>query len=113
MSKVTPGLAKKKNSIEIRIYMTFNELVDAQKQFSELAGHFLLKGEVIFYIPKQNILTVQSHPEKKFPNLPIFNYFTACYVCLIRYTYTTYNLLALKLQSVRYTYTTCLQALKL
>ena len=82
MSKVTPGPAKKKNFMEIRIYMTFDELVDAQKQFSELAGHFLVKGEVIFYILIQNILTVQSHPEKKFPNLPIFNYFTACYVCL-------------------------------
>ena len=82
MSKVTPGPAKKKNFTEIRIYITFDELVDAQKQFSELAGHFLVKGEVIFYILIQNILTVQSHPEKKFPNLPIFNYFTACYVCL-------------------------------
>ena len=48
--------------MEIRIYMTFDELVDAQKQFSELAGHFLLKGEVIFYILIQNILT----PKKNF-----------------------------------------------
>ena len=31
----------------------------------------------------------------------------------IRYTYTTYNLLPLRLQSVHYTYTTYFQALKL
>ena len=36
--------------MEIGIYIIFGELVHAQKQFVELAGHFVVKGEVIFYI---------------------------------------------------------------
>ena len=31
---------------------------------------------------KEKFLTVQSHPENKFPNSPIFNDFTACHVCV-------------------------------
>ena len=34
--------------MEIEIYMIFKELVHAQKQFVELAGHFVVRGEVIF-----------------------------------------------------------------
>ena len=77
MSKVTPRLVKRKNLREIEIYMIFYELVHTQKQFVELAGHFVVRGEVMF-------LTVQSHPppqKKKIPNQPIFNDFTACCVC--------------------------------
>ena len=48
VSKVTPRLAKRKSSMEIEIYMIFKELVHAQKQFAELAGHFVVRGEVIF-----------------------------------------------------------------
>ena len=48
MSKVTPRLAKMKNSVEIGTYMIFDELVHAQKQFAELAGYFVVRGEVIF-----------------------------------------------------------------
>ena len=48
MSKVTSSLAKRRNSMEIGIYMIFDELVHAQKQFVELAGHFVVRGEVIF-----------------------------------------------------------------
>ena len=44
----TPRLEKRKNSMEIGIYMIFEELVLTQKQFVELAGHFLVRGEVIF-----------------------------------------------------------------
>ena len=47
-SKDTPRLAKRKNSMEIGIYMIFDELSHAQKQFVELAGHFVVRGEVIF-----------------------------------------------------------------
>ena len=68
--------------MEIEIYMIFEELVHRQKQFVELAGRFVVRGEVIFlkYI---YFLNVQSHPpQKKFPNLPIFNDFTACHVCV-------------------------------
>ena len=54
MSKVTSRLAKKKISMEIRIYMIFDELVRVQKQFVEFAGHFVVKGGVIFYILIQN-----------------------------------------------------------
>ena len=36
-----PRLAKRRNSMEIGIYMVFDELVHAQKQFVELAGHFV------------------------------------------------------------------------
>ena len=75
MSKVTSRLAKRKNFMDIEIYMIFYELVHTQKQFVELAGHFVVRGEVMF-------LTVQGHPpQKKFPNPPIFNDFTACCVC--------------------------------
>ena len=35
VSKVTPRLAKRENSMEIGIYMIFDELVYAQKQFVE------------------------------------------------------------------------------
>ena len=38
---VTSRLAKRRNSMEIGIYMVFDELVHAQKQFVELAGHFV------------------------------------------------------------------------
>ena len=48
VSKVTPRLAKRKNSMEIGIYMLFDELVHPQKQFEELAGHFVVRSEVIF-----------------------------------------------------------------
>ena len=48
VSKVTPRLAKRKSFMEIEIYMIFKELVHAQKQFVELAGHFVVRGEVIF-----------------------------------------------------------------
>ena len=48
MSKVTPRLAKRKNFMEIGIYVIFDELVHAQKQFVELAGYFVVRGEVIF-----------------------------------------------------------------
>ena len=34
--------------MEIGIYMLFDELVHAQKQFVELAGHFVVRGVVIF-----------------------------------------------------------------
>ena len=61
VSKVTSRLAKRKNFMEIEIYMIFYELVHTQKQFVELAGHFVVRGEVMF-------LTVQSHPpQKKIP----------------------------------------------
>ena len=48
VSKVTPRLAKRKSSMEIEIYMIFEELVHRQKQFVELAGRFVVRGEVIF-----------------------------------------------------------------
>ena len=50
--------------MEIEIYMIFEELVHRQKQFVELAGRFVVRGEVIFlkYI---YFLNVQSHPPKK------------------------------------------------
>ena len=72
--------------MEIGIYSIFGELVHAQKQFAELPGHFVVKGEVIFYI--FFLMTIQSHSpplpplKKKFPNSPIFNDFTACHVCV-------------------------------
>ena len=34
--------------MEIGIYMLFDELVHTQKQFEELAGHFVVRSEVIF-----------------------------------------------------------------
>ena len=62
--KVRPRLAKRKNSMEIGIYIIFGELVHAQKQFVELAGHFVVKGEVIFYIFFNDY--PKSLPPKKF-----------------------------------------------
>ena len=34
--------------METGIYMVFDQLVHAQKQFIELAGHFVVRGKVIF-----------------------------------------------------------------
>ena len=62
--------------------MTFDQLVHAQKQFVELAGHFVVKT-VVVKLKTRNFLTVQSHPAKKIPNPPVFNDFTACSVCVV------------------------------
>ena len=44
-----PQASEKEKSMEIEIYMIFMyELVHAQKQFLELVGHFVVRGEVIF-----------------------------------------------------------------
>ena len=53
--------------MEIGIYIIFGELVHAQKQFVELAGHFVVKGEVIFYIFFNDY--PKSLPPKKFSKL--------------------------------------------
>ena len=49
--------------MEIEIYMIFEELVHRQKQFVELAGRFVVRGEVIlkFFF----FLNVQSNPPQK------------------------------------------------
>ena len=63
VSKVTSRLAKKKSFMEIQMYIIFDELVNAQKQFVEFAVHFVVKGEVIFYILIQSfrlLLVLQS-----------------------------------------------------
>ena len=74
VSKVCHRLAKRKNSTEIGIYMIFDQLVQAQKQFVAVSRSFCSK------------MIVQSHPEKNFPKSlifnPIFNDFTACHVCV-------------------------------
>ena len=50
--------------MEIEIYMIFEELVHRQKQFVELAGRFVVRGEVIF-LNFFFFLNVQSNPPQK------------------------------------------------
>ena len=87
VSKVRPRLAKRKNSMEIGIYSIFGELVHAQKQFAELPGHFVVKGEVIFYI--FFLVTIQSHS----PPSPLSkkNFQTRQYLMILQHVMCAYQ----------------------
>ena len=69
--------------MEIGIYIIFGELVHAEKQFGELAGHFVVKGEVKFYI-FFNDYPKSLPPQKK-------NFQTRQYIMILQHVMCAYQ----------------------